>query len=175
MPLQEVLQRIRSTPDCEVYAPTGLPVTHNEHVLSEDLREFYSRCGGVSLYRTSPKRIGILPPERVVLANPLLWPGITTEQAATSAGDISWSWYVIAYDYGGNYLTIDLSKERLGRCYDSFFDRHAMPGYCPIIARSFTDLLTRLVDNQQAYPYWELPDFVSMGDAYDGIDYIKKG
>jgi hypothetical protein len=174
MSVQELLERIRSTPDCEVYTPTGLPVTLDGHVLPEDLREFYQLCGGVSLYRTLPKRIGILPAERVVLANPFLWPSITPEQAATSADDISWSWYVIAHDYGGNYLTIDLSRERLGRCYDSFFDRHAMPGYCPIIARSFTELLTRLLDNQQSSPYWELPDFVSLGDAYDGIDYLKK-
>ena len=171
MSFQELFKHIQSTSDCEVSAPTGLPVILDEHVLPEDLQEFYGLCGGVSVYRKSSRRFGILAPERVVQANPLLLPGLTPEQSASSANDISWSWYIIAHDYGGNYLTIDLSKDRLGRCYDSFFDRHAMPGYCPIIARSFTDLLTRLLENQQEYPYWELADFVPMGDAYDGIDY----
>lgn len=169
--IQGLLKRIESTPDCEVYAPTGLPLILDGHIIPEDLREFYNLCGGVSLYRKLPKRLGILPPERVIQANPILLPGLTPEQVAANADDISWSWYIIAHDYGGNYLTIDLSEGRLGRCYDSFFDRHAMPGYCPIIARSFTELLTHLFENQREYPYWEVSDFVSMGDAYDGIDY----
>jgi hypothetical protein len=172
MSIQELLKRVQSTADCEIYAPTGLPLIREEHMVPEDLHEFYNLCSGVSLYRKSPKRIRIVPPEGVAQANPLLLPGLTPGQASASANDISWSWYIIAHDYGGNYLTIDLSKQRLGRCYDSFFDRHAMPGYCPIIALSFTELLTRLIENQSEYPYWELSNFVSSGDAYDGIDYI---
>ena len=167
MPLEQLITRIQATPGCRVDVSTGLPIMLDDYVLPADLHEFYRFCGGVELYRNSPGHVEILPSERVILANPILLPGLTPEQYATSAGDISWSWYIIAHDYSGNYLTIDLSKERLGRCYDSFFDRHAMPGYCPIIARSFTELLTRLFENQRGYPYWELPDFILMGDAYD--------
>ncbi|HLL80277.1 MAG TPA: SMI1/KNR4 family protein [Ktedonobacteraceae bacterium] len=173
MSLQDLLIRISNTPDCEIFPATGLPKIQPQHTLPEDVRNFYTLCGGVKLYETQSKRIRILPPERVELANPILMRGLTSEQYATSAEDISWSWYLIAEDYGGNYVTIDFSQERLGRCYDSFFDRHAMPGYCPVIASSFTEFLTRLFENQEEYPYWNLPSFSALGDAYDGIHYKR--
>ena len=31
-------------------------------------------------------------------------------------------------DMENNYITIDLAKERLGRCYDSFWDRYGVAG-----------------------------------------------
>ena len=43
-----------------------------------------------------------------------------------------------------NFITIDLFKERLGKCYDSFWDRYGVVGEQPIIANSFTELLEQL-------------------------------
>src|SRR5437588_5338666 len=98
MSLQDVFKQIQSTPDCQVSAPTGLPVILDEHVLPEDLQEFYGLCGGVSVYRKSSRRIGILAPERVVQANPLLLPGLIPEQYASIVNDISCTCYIIAYE-----------------------------------------------------------------------------
>lgn len=173
MSLHELLTRIRHAPDCEVLAPRGLPVVREEHVIPEDVREWYGLCGGISLYRKQPNRFCIVPPTEIVLANPVLMPGLSQELLASSAGDISWYWYIIAHDWGGNYLTIDLSRERLGRCYDSFFGYHAMPGYCAVVARSLTELITHLYENQKDGRYWDAPDFVSLGDSYDVIDTNK--
>lgn len=44
--------------------------------------------------------------------------------------------------------------KRLGRCYDSFFDRHGIVGESQIIANSFTDLLINFINNQGQYWYW---------------------
>ena len=81
--------------------------------------------------------------------------------------DISASWYVIANDGSGEYLTIDLDPARLGRCYDSFSDPSWRGGLMPNHRASFTDLLERLVANQGRHWYWLQPGFRSIGDAYD--------
>lgn len=47
-----------------------------------------------------------------------------------------------------DYLAINLSKQRLGRCNDSNWEIHGVPDSCTIIADSFTDLLERLVMNK---------------------------
>jgi hypothetical protein len=132
MSLSELIEQIRMTPDCSVSDPAGLPLISEGHVLPDDLREFYELCGGLSLFENAEDyRIAIVLPEQVVLANPLIVGDVS------GYDDISLSWYIIAQDDNNEYLTIDLSKERLGRCYDSFYEIHAVRGSCPIIATSF--------------------------------------
>ncbi len=167
--LQNLLVRIRNTPDCEVYPPIGLPLVPQTHKIPDDLQIFYELCGGVSLFYHQSWGFRIVPPTQMVLANPVLLPGQKSDQYE-EAVDISCTWYLIADDFQGNYLTIDLSPKRLGRCYNSFFGYHASPGDCAIIARSFTELLTHLfLDQKEEDNYWNLPNFVSLGDAYDDI------
>jgi hypothetical protein len=84
--------------------------------------------------------------------------------------DITSQWYIIASDGHRDYLTIDLSCQRLGKCYDSFWDRHGVVGECAVIATSFTDLLERLIANNGQHWYWLTEDFTSLGDAYDVIN-----
>lgn len=48
-----------------------------------------------------------------------------------------------------------------------------MPGYCPIIAYLFTELVKRLYESGDNAFYWDEPGFVSLGDAYDGIGYQR--
>jgi len=173
MALTKLLTQIKVTADCEVYPVRGLPIIKEEHIIPDDMKEFYELCGGVSLFRHQSKRFCIVPPENVALANPILEPEVSKDQRDRVAGDISWSWYIIAHDWGGNYLTIDLSQQRLGWCYNSFLGYHAMPGYCPIIAHSFTELVKRLYESGDDAFYWDEPNFTSLGDAYDGIDYQR--
>jgi glycosyltransferase involved in cell wall biosynthesis len=43
-------------------------------------------------------------------------------------------------------------------------------GECPVIAKSFTELLNQLVQNNGERWYWLKEDFESLGDAYNEID-----
>ncbi|GCE19832.1 SMI1/KNR4 family protein [Dictyobacter kobayashii] len=127
------------------------------------MKQFYTICGGISLFNGPDGEYSpliIVPPTCCVLANPVII-GETVED------DITASWYIIGDDTGSDYLTIDFSKERFGRCYDSFHETHGLSGDCPVIATSFTDLLSRLYNNEGQYWYWLRPDFVPLGDAYD--------
>lgn len=162
MKIKSLIEQIKLDSECIVYPASGLPTIEEGCILPNDIKEFYSMCGGLSLYRDNDYAINILPPERFVLANPVIV-GERCEE------DISSNWYIFADDGSGEYLTIDLSPSRVGRCYDSFFDRHGVVGSCPIIAMSFTDAINRLYENKGQYWYWLNDDFQSLGDAYDVI------
>lgn len=162
MKIKALIDEIRKTPDCHVFAHNGQARFEKDHVMPADLRAFYEMCGGVVLYQSAQYPIYIVEPTRFVLANPVIV-GEACEE------DISSDWYIIANDGNNEYLTIDLNKERFGRCYDSFYDRHGIIGESMIIAMSFTELVKRLIDNRGEYFYWLKQDFISLGDAYDGV------
>jgi hypothetical protein len=161
-----VLNEISHVPGCIVHPPTGLPSIRDEHVLPEDVHEFYISCGGVDLFPDAPFPVAVVPPDKVVLANTVIienWD--ENELRADSADDISWSWYIIAESSNDQYITIDFSPERSGYCYDSFWELH--PGNSTIIATSFTDLLIRLLANHGQHWYWLEPGFQSLSSPYD--------
>jgi hypothetical protein len=79
-------------------------------------------------------------------------------------GDISWSWYVIAEGHSGQYVTIDLSPERNGLCYNSLWELH--PGNSTIIAESFTDFLNQTAHHTGETWYWDSPSYLPIGQAY---------
>lgn len=161
MNIGELIEKIKNTPDCVVFPAKGLPKLGNKsHQLPNDLKNFYSICGGISLYISKECSIKIVEPSKFQLANPIIVGDLCED-------DITSEWYIIADDENGDYLTIDLSPARRGRCYDSFWDRHGLVGDCPVIANSFIDLLERLFVNKGEYWYWYKEDFVSLGDAYD--------
>lgn len=161
---------MRNIPDCIVYSKSSLPVIDPEHRLPDDVKEFYEWCGGATLFDHSEYAMDIVSPQEFVLANPVLFVGgfeKPTVADKRNQENMSWSWYIVGKGNSGEYLTIDLDETRLGRCYYSFWDRHAMKGYSPIIALSFTDLLQRLIENKGQRWYWEQAEFKSFGDAYD--------
>ncbi|MCM3490000.1 SMI1/KNR4 family protein [Alkalihalophilus marmarensis] len=159
--IKKLLTQIKNLPGCRVLEPNGLPsIDEASHVFPEDIKEFYTLCGGVILIEHEEYPTFVVPPDKFVLANPIIIGELCEE-------DISSNWYIICNDGKDEYLTIDLAKERLGRCYDSFFDRHGLVGETQMIATSFTDLLERLVENKGQYWYWLKNDFDSLGDAYD--------
>lgn len=162
MTIKQLITKIRTIPDCVVYPTSGLPHIEDKYILPDDIKEFYNLCGGVSLYLNGESTANIVPPSEFILANPV----IVGERCEN---DITSNWYIIANDGNGDYLTIDIQEERLGRCYDSFWDRHGVVGECPIIANSFTELLERLIDNKGQRWYWLRDGFISLGDAYDGV------
>lgn len=162
--IEQLLTQVKTLPYCRIFEPDGLPsIDEKKHILPEDIEHFYSLCGGLALYENEEYPVYFVSPEEFVLANPVIVGELCEE-------DISSSWYIVCNDGKDEYLTIDLSKERLGRCYDSFFDRHALVGESQIIATSFTDLLERLIKNKGQHWYWLKDDFNYFGDAYDDFN-----
>lgn len=160
MTVKELLEKIGNDPECEVLPPKGVPECVENCRLPDDVREFYELCGGAVLFRSADYPLEIAGSEDFQLANPVIVGELCPE-------DISSQWYIVVSDLEGDYLTIDLSEERNGRCYDSFWDRHGVVGSCPIIAKSFTELLSRLYEMRGEYLYWAEDDFEPLGDAYD--------
>lgn len=163
MNIKELIDKIKTLPDCKVYPPNGLPKLDNtNHKLPGDVIEFYQHCGGITLFNSESYISDIVSPDKFILANPVIVGELCEE-------DITSEWYIIVNYGNGDYLTIDLSDERSGRCYDSYWDRHGVVGECPIIARTFTELLENLVLNMGKQCYWLRDDFITIGDAYDDI------
>ncbi|QIH33868.1 hypothetical protein [Sphingobacterium sp. DR205] len=65
------------------------------------------------------------------------------------------------------YISIDLTNERNGQCYDSFYETHSLQGDSAIVAKNFTELLKNLYANKGKHWYWLPEDFEKLGDAYD--------
>ncbi|MCU6711218.1 SMI1/KNR4 family protein [Paenibacillus sp. J5C_2022] len=158
--IDALVTKVKNTKDCIVLPPEKFPNLLNKyHKLPPDLERFYKLCGGLTLYTKSDYTITIVPPNDFALANPV----IVGDLCET---DISSNWYIVGTGGSSEFITIDLSSDKNGRCYDSFVDRHGVVGDNPIIAKSFSDLLIRLMDNRGQYWYWLEDDFVSLGDAY---------
>lgn len=163
MSIEELLAKFRAKPGCEVLPPSGIPVIESGHTLPVDLREFYTRCGGVRLWKEDAFPLQIVSPDECVLANPVIIIGVSEQILAETRGHRSWSWYVIAEGPNGQFVTIDMAPERLGLCYNSSWEVH--PGNSTIIARSFTDFLNRVAESNGQAWYWDNDEFVSLGDA----------
>ncbi|MER2009602.1 MAG: SMI1/KNR4 family protein [Psychrobacillus sp.] len=164
MGINDIIQEINENEHCRVYFPKGILGNIEEgDVLPNDLLEFYNVCGGVDLFADADFEVSIVSPDKFLLANPV----IVGEKCEY---DISSHWYIIADLGNGNFLTIDLHPDRLGKCYDSHWDSHGIVGSSTVVAKSFTDLLMRLFESKGDSWYWYKDDFESLGDAYDGIE-----
>lgn len=163
--IAEILACVATLPGCSIEPATELDPdifeTREGVQLPSGLGEFYRRCNGISLFTDREYPLFIHRFDELQRANPLIV-GHPCEE------DRSYHWFVIANDGNGDYISIDLSPERLGRCYDSHFTSHAARGQCPVVAVSFTDLLERAVANHGDYFWWLKDSFESLGDAYDG-------
>jgi antitoxin YokJ len=140
----------------EVFPPEK--VTLDLAVLSQapdDLQLFLGRCGGVRCGG------GITVAHRIVAAQEDLL-------GERHASDRSVDWYVIAEEDEASTaerVVIDLDPQHLGRCYDGFWDIFGVAGSMPVVARSLSELLERLVASGGT-PYWSSQD-LGLGDAYD--------
>lgn len=157
--MEALIYQIQESLPSRVAAVDRMPQVELPYQIPEDLTVFYTLCGGIELYPEAHYPIRVVSPHEVVLANPVIVGELCSD-------DISASWHIIATDGNGDYLTIDLHPDRLGRCYDSFRETHGLPGSCPIIARTFTELLSRLIENKGQRWYWLDSEFAPIGDAY---------
>lgn len=160
--IKRLLEIIEHTPDCKIMKSSEMPSLPNEIQMPDDLKEFYRLCGGAILFENQEYGFQIVEPQDFVLANPVIVGELCEE-------DISSKWYIICKDSNQDCITIDLSKERNGRCYDSFWDRHGVVGECSIVANSFTDLVINLLNAKGKNLYWLEDTFNYLGDAYDDI------
>lgn len=167
--MQEILSRIKSTPDCYVFPPQ-----QNTFKLPDDLPVplditlFYNLSNGAVFFSQSEYRIDIVPIEQFKQANPEIILGLTNEEMQSTINEASWNWYIIGKGDTGEYIVIDLHPQRLGYCYYGFWDSYAMKGHTPIIASTFSELLLRLLQNQGQSRYWEAEGFLQV-DAYNNI------
>jgi len=162
MTINDILARIRNHNDCKVFAPSGLPNSGVGEIIPDDVLEFYRVCGGIEFFGgNSPYAPPIVAPSKFCRANPVI-------RKKEMKDDISFHWYICASN-GNQHFTIDLAPERLGRCYDSFWDCHAVQGSQSIIAMSFTELLSGILESNGKLLYWNKPEFPAYGDAYKDV------
>lgn len=159
MSINELINAIKAHSKCEILSPVGQPLLPNGLILPPDLEQFYNATGGVRLFKGMDYAIDIVSPSELIRSNSVI---IEDE----CFDDISHNWFIIG-KADEQYISIDLATERLGRCYDSFWDRHGVVGDCAVVALSFTDLLERLWNEKGRYWYWLSSSFSSLGDAYD--------
>ncbi|WP_051153103.1 SMI1/KNR4 family protein [Lacrimispora indolis] len=127
MCIEEIIFEFKKHKNFEVKDPCGYPTLNNGHVLPDDMKEFYTICGGIVCYiEYGGFPIEILSPMDVKHVNPLLV-GEEYEEAISS------SWYLNADAEDGNYISIDCDPSRHGRCYESFEYSHAVTGNLPIM------------------------------------------
>jgi hypothetical protein len=156
--MELLIKRLHNDKNCTVYSPTGLPQVGID--LPEDLKYFYSVCGGAEIFYERDYGVKIVSPDEFVKANIEIC-------GEDYLDDRSTHWFVIAKTNNNESLVIDLERSRLGRCYDGFFDVYGVAGSQKIIATSFCELLNSLIHNKGEYWYWLRDDFSYLGDAYD--------
>lgn len=160
MGMAALLGKARRSQGCVVRPPCGGLAVPEGMIVPGDVMEFYELCGGVNLYPSCEYASSIPAPTGVVESNIAILGERYPE-------DITSSWFTIAATQTGDYLSIDFSADRNGRCYDSFSEIHGIAGSCPVIAESFSDLFERLLESRGDYWYWLKSEFVGLGDAYD--------
>jgi|JI9StandDraft_1071089.scaffolds.fasta_scaffold100755_2 hypothetical protein len=157
-----LVSALRQRKDCVVFPVKGIPAFPEKESIPPEIVDFYSSCGGVVLFPESEYPLAFVGPDRFVTSNPV----IVGEEVED---DITSSWYIIAEGRSGEYVSIDTAKDRAGRCYDSYIDRHGVIGSCPVIAKSFEFFLETAISRNGNRYYWLMDDFSSFGDAYDLI------
>lgn len=174
MSIKELVEIVTKINDCRVYTPNGLPIVPEGYILPSDIKEFYSLCGGMDLYlNTEGFFYKILSPEKFSFANPDILGEETALEISSSEeyqGDVTLDCFTIVSDSNGDFLVTDLNKKRHGICYDAFHETYGLVGDMPIIAKSFTELLEKLIKNEGKSIFWLDDNFEPLGDAYDNAN-----
>jgi antitoxin YokJ len=164
MNIAEIIKTISETSSCLVYPVENFPIVQPGHIIPEDIQVFYKVCGGANLFIDSAFPTVIVPPNKFIRANQVIFSHADSEQLANIRDDISWSWYLVGIGRNSQYITVDLDPVRLGNVYDSFWDKH--PRDSTIISKSFSDLLLKLLESRGEYYFWDVQSFISLGSPY---------
>ncbi len=162
MELKNLIELIQQEPNCIVKPVNKKFGREDSSLIPNDLLEFYNLSNGLVLFKNETYEFEIVGKDELERANPIIV-GEPCEY------DISHNWYIIAKGHNEQFISIDLHKDRLGKCYDSFWETHGLRGETPVIANSFLDLLNNLYLSKGQSLYWLDDSFKALGDAYDDI------
>jgi hypothetical protein len=130
--------------------------------LPDDLKQFYARCNGATLFNDGEYGpYEILPLADVTRTRVCIYgDDADTDDFAPA------SWYAICYVGDSNYVGIDLASPdgQSNNMIDCFHETHGAPGYDTIIAKSFTEFLQRAYASNGNH-YWLEPGFKDYGEA----------
>ncbi|WP_199415107.1 SMI1/KNR4 family protein [Chitinophaga silvisoli] len=154
----DIITQIEHDPDC-IVSRLQQPIKL-DFPLPDDLKYYLEHYSAIRFFPATDYSIRIVGLPGFQRANPV----IVGEEAPD---DVSHYWYIIAEDGNTQYITIDIGVDRQGRCYDSFWDRHGLPGEQVVVAKSFTELLERLYAARGGRWFWLEDSFENYGDAYD--------
>lgn len=159
MTLASLLHSVAAHPDCAVLPPRGQPRLRPGHRLPDELREFFSTCGGLELFRSSAYGVRVVAPHEFVPSNPIQL-GEPAEELPCA------SWYVLAMGPGrSDVVAIDLDEARYGFIIDAFFDHYGVEGESPVIALTLKEFVERCLATKGDHWYWFAPGFVPHRDA----------
>ncbi|WLF84079.1 SMI1/KNR4 family protein [Moraxella sp. ZY210820] len=147
--MYDLIQKISTNPDCHVIPKLNY---HSDLNLPKDLLEFYRYCNGVELFIHSKYTYKIVSIDEITRTDLNVLGELMNEGSSVH-------WYNIAQDNNGDFLSIDLSENNFGCCYDSFYETYGLIGDMPMIAQSFGELLLRLFESQGKYLYWQKEDW----------------
>lgn len=169
--IKELLSKLEEYEKCKVSPPSGEPVLEiNESVLPEDLKEFYSLCGGAEIFSESFYGWKIVRPEEFKPSNPILWRSLYPRmKEELDDDDYSFYWYLLCTGHSNKaFIVVDCHPERLGRCYEAYLDVYGT-GDMKILSLSFTGLLENIIRDSGEGFFWEKEDFEKLGYVFDGI------
>lgn len=144
--IHTLIQKIINNPDCHIIPP--LKNYQTKLNLPNDLKEFYQYCNGVELFFERDYGYKILGIDEIKRTDLSIFGELLFDEPSIY-------WYNIAENDNGDYICIDLSNKNHGICYDAFYETYGLIDDMPIIANSFSDLLSRLYQNNGNYPYWQ--------------------
>ena len=165
--VEKIINRIKENKECKLINRKKRIDTNLR--LPNDLKYFYEHYDSLEMFIDNPFGMRIVPLKDLVVTNNQLYSkdDVIWDELE---GDISNKWYIIAEaEQLGQYVSIELGDKHFGYCYDSNHETHANPGYCQVIAKSFSEFLERLYECQGEGTtwFWLEEDYPDYGDAYD--------
>ncbi len=166
MTLDILLESIRKDGNCRVFPPKNS--IHLQKNIPDDLKQFYQLTDGISLFEDKSYNVSIVGRGDFIPINKKLFLFESEDQEERDKNEVSSAWFLIAKNESlDQYISIDLTKERFGQCYDSFSETHSLVGNSQIIAKNFTQLLNMLYKSGGENWFWLGENFEYLGDAYD--------
>ena len=165
--LKKIIELISKDSNSRIIEPNNELKIDRE--IPKDLELFFKLTNGISLFENESFGIKVIGKEDFISTNKDLYPkdDVIWEELE---GDITNEWFLIAKSEElSQYISIDLTEDNFGKCYDSFLQTHGEEGMSEIIANDFTELLWNLYSSKGKGKswYWNENDFEKIGDAFD--------
>jgi antitoxin YokJ len=125
-------------------------------VIPREVSEFYGLCNGVELFNSKDYRFEIVPFDQIVPFTSVL----SAFYVECKGERISDYWYRIGLE-AEIYIYVDFHPKRNGRCYHVSFDDFQL------IALSFSQILSMILNTKGEYPEWYSVDFSPPAEICD--------